>query len=114
MISQALQHDGQNAMLQRGFILAGLEAALRLIEAELPLPGAVGLPQGMMSSCLKGELQIASTSSLYMGHWKCHIFKVWMCLDMIYRWQQSGVVLNSKCPSSFNFLNPIEVTTDPA
>lgn len=34
-------------MLQRGFILAGLEAPLRLIEAELPLPGSVGLPDGL-------------------------------------------------------------------
>jgi len=59
-------------MLQRGFILAGLEAPLRLIEAELPLPGSVGLPQGMVSSNL-GELQIASTSSLY-GTWTCHIW----------------------------------------
>ena len=66
--TKALQHDGQNAMLQRGFILAGLEAALGLIEAELAFPGAVGLPQRMMRSN-SGELHRC------MGH-------VWKSIEM--------------------------------
>ena len=40
-------------MLQRGFVLARLEASLGLIEAELALPGAVGLPRGMVRSNLE-------------------------------------------------------------
>lgn len=50
---KALQHYGENAMLQRGFVLARLEASLGLIEAELALPGAVGLPRGMVRSNLE-------------------------------------------------------------
>mmetsp|Transcript_326 Transcript_326/g.651 ORF Transcript_326/g.651 Transcript_326/m.651 type:complete len:245 (+) Transcript_326:163-897(+) len=42
-----LQHNGQDAVLQRGFVFTGFEAALRLIPAEFLHPDSLRLPDGL-------------------------------------------------------------------
>lgn len=44
LCSKALQHNGQDAVLQRGFVFTGFEATLRLIPAEFLHPDSLRLP----------------------------------------------------------------------